>query len=136
MKKLCMYQDGRSVDVKQFLLTLPDKQRDKFLRQIAMLILPRDTLGRPQVKHFQMDRYRCLYELRDKYQNQLIRIIFAYTSSGDVVLLEAFIKDHKRKTDVALASALEKLRQIENDPTKFLLEVDIRQWIQELLREG
>lgn len=131
-----MYQDDRSVDVKQFLLTLPDKQRGKFLRQIAMLILPRDTLGRPQVKHFQMDRYRCLYELRDKYQNQLIRIIFAYTSSDNVVLLEAFIKDHKRKTDVALASALEKLRQIENNPTQFLLEVDIRQWIQELSREG
>ena len=131
-----MYQDGRSIDVKQFLLTLPDKQRDKFLRQIAMLILPRDTLGRPQVKHFQMDRYRCLYELRDKCQNQLIRIIFAYTSSGNVVLLEAFIKDHKRKTDVALAAALEKLRRIEIDPTQFLLEVDIRQWIQELLREG
>lgn len=101
-----------------------------------MLILPRDTLGRPQVKHFQMDRYRCLYELRDKYQNQLIRIIFAHTSSDNVVLLEAFIKDHKRKTDVALDAALEKLRRIENDPTQFLLEVDIRQWIQELLREG
>lgn len=101
-----------------------------------MLILPRDTLGCPQVKHFQMDRYRCLYELRDKYQNQLIRIIFSYTSSGNVVLLEAFIKDHKRKTDVALAAALEKLRRIENDPAQFLLEVDIRQWIQELWREG
>lgn len=65
MKKLYMYQDDRNTDVKQFLLALPDKQKGKFLRQIAMLILPKDTLGRPQVKHFQMDRYRCLYELRD-----------------------------------------------------------------------
>lgn len=56
MKKLYMYQDDRNTDVKQFLLALPDKQKGKFLRQIAMLILPKDTLGRPQVKHFQMDR--------------------------------------------------------------------------------
>lgn len=131
MKKLYMYQDDRNTDVKQFLLALPDKQKGKFLRQIAMLVLPKDTLGRPQVKHFQMDRYRCLYELRDKYQNQRIRIIFAYTSSGKVILLEAFIKDHKRKTDVALAAALEKLRRIETDPAQFLLKIDIRQWIKE-----
>ncbi len=99
--------------------------------QIAMLILPSDMLGRPQVKHFQMKRYHSLYELRNKYQNTLIRIIFAYTSKENVVLLEAFIKNHKRKTDVALAVALDKLRRIENNPTQFLLEVDIRQWIQE-----
>ena len=96
-----------------------------------MLILPSDMLGRPQVKHFQMKRYRSLYELRNKYQNTLIRIIFAYTSKENVVLLEAFIKNHKRKTDVALAAALDKLRRIENNPTQFLLEVDIRQWLQE-----
>ena len=136
MKKLYMYQDDRNTDVKQFLLALPDKQKGKFLRQIAMLILPKDTLGRPQVKHFQMDRYRCLYELRDIYQTQRIRIIFAYTSSGKVILLEAFIKDHKRKTDVALAAALEKLRRIETDPTQFLLKIDIRQWIKEFSTKG
>ena len=81
--------------------------------------------------HLNLHSYRSLYELRNKYQNTLIRIIFAYTSKENVVLLEAFIKNHKRKTDVALAAALDKLRRIENNPTQFLLEVDIRQWIQE-----
>lgn len=136
MKNLYVYRKVDEADVKQFLFALPDKQRDKFIRQIAMLILPGNILGRPQVKHFQMDRYRCLYEIRDKYQNTLVRIIFAYVADGSVVLLEAFIKDHKRKTDMALAAALEKLRQITNDPAQFLLEVDIRQWIKELSREG
>lgn len=136
MKNLYVYRKADEADVKQFLFALPDKQRDKLIRQIAMLILPGDILGRPQVKHFQMDRYRCLYELRDKYQNTLVRIIFAYVPDGSVVLLEAFIKDHKRKTDMALAAALEKLRQIKNNPAQFLLAVDIRQWIQELSREG
>ena len=131
MKRLFVYQDAETADIKQFVFSLPDKQRNKILTQIAMLILPSDMLGRPQVKHFQMKRYRSLYELRNKYQNTLIRIIFAYTSKENVVLLEAFIKNHKRKTDVALAAALDKLRRIENNPTQFLLEVDIRQWLQE-----
>lgn len=136
MKNLYVYRKADEADIKQFLLALPDKQRDKFIRQIAMLILPGDILGRPQVKHFQMDRYRCLYEIRDKYQNTLVRIIFAYAPDGSVILLEAFIKDHKRKTDVALAAALEKLHRIEKDPAQFLSAVNIRQWIQELSREG
>ena len=117
MKNLYVYRKADETDVKQFLLALPDKQRDKFIRQIAMLILPGDILGRPQVKHFQMDRYRCLYELRDKYQNTLVRIIFAYVADGSVVLLEAFIKDHKRKTDMALAAALEKLHHTAVHPS-------------------
>lgn len=136
MKNLYVYRNVDDADVKQFLLALPDKQRDRFIRQIAMLILPDDILSRPQVKHFQMDRYRCLYEIRDKYQNTLVRIIFAYAPDGSVILLEAFIKDHKRKTDVALAAALEKLHRIEKDPVQFLSAVNIRQWIQELSREG
>lgn len=135
MKNLYVYRNVEDADVKQFLLALPDKQRDRFIRQIAMLILPDDILGRPQVKHFQMDRYRCLYELRDKYQNTLVRIIFTYAPDGSVILLEAFIKDHKRKTDVALAAALEKLRRIKKDPAQFLSAVNVRQWIQELSRE-
>lgn len=135
MKNLYVYRNVDDADVKQFLLALPDKQRDRFIRQIAMLILPDDILGRPQVKHFQMDRYRCLYELRDKYQNTLVRIIFTYAPDGSVILLEAFIKDHKRKTDVALAAALEKLRRIKKDPAQFLSAVNVRQWIQELSRE-
>lgn len=137
MKKLYLYRDARNKDVKQFLLSLPDKQREKLLAQIAMLVLPKDMLGRPQAKHFQMERYRCLYELRDKYQNQLIRIIFSYTSAGNVILLEGFIKDHKRKTDVALAAALDRLHRIECNTEQVLFEVDIRQWIKEFssLRE-
>ena len=39
--------------------------------------------------------------------------LFSYDAVGNVILLEAFIKNHKRKTDAALASA------------HFLLEVDI-----------
>lgn len=130
MKTLYLYQDKGDNAVKRFLQSFPSKQQERLLRQIAMLLLPQ--LGKPPVKHFQMDRYRSLYELRDKYKTTLTRIIFTYDAAGNVILLEAFIKNHKRKTDAALASALAKMRRIELDPTHFLLEVDITDYFKQI----
>lgn len=130
MKTLYLYQDKGDNAVKRFLQSFPSKQQERLLRQIAMLLLPQ--LGKPPVKHFQMDRYRSLFELRDKYKTTLTRIIFTYDAAGNVILLEAFIKNHKRKTDAALASALAKMRRIELDPTHFLLEVDITDYFKQI----
>lgn len=130
MKTLYLYQDKGDNAVKRFLQSFPSKQQERLLRQIAMLLLPQ--LGKPPVKHFQMDRYRSLYELRDKYKTTLTRIIFTYDAAGNVILLEAFIKNHKRKTDAALASALAKMRRIELDPAHFLLEVDITDYFKQI----
>lgn len=123
MKKIYTYQDSGGTAIERFLQCLPSKQQERLLRQIATLLLPQ--LGKTPVKHFQMERYRSLYELRDKYKTTLTRIIFTYDASGNVILLEAFIKNHKRKTDAALASALAKMRRIELDPAHFLLEVNM-----------
>ena len=130
MKTLYLYQDKGDNAVKRFLQSFPSKQQERLLRQIAMLLLPQ--LGKPPVKHFQMDRYRSLFELRDKYKTTLTRIIFTYDAAGNVILLEAFIKNYKRKTDAALASALAKMRRIELDPTHFLLEVDITDYFKQI----
>ena len=130
MKKIYTYQDSGGAAIERFLQSLPSKQQERLLRQIAMLLLTQ--LGKPPVKHFQMDRYRCLFELRDKYKTTLTRIIFTYDAAGNVILLEAFIKNHKRKTDAALASALAKMRRIELDPAHFLLEVDITDYFKQI----
>ena len=130
MKTLYLYQDKGDNAVKRFLQSFPSKQQERLLRQIAMLLLPQ--LGKPPVKHFQMDRYRSLFELRDKYKTTLTRIIFTYDAAGNVILLEAFIKNHKRKTDAALSSALAKMRRIELDPAHFLLEVDITDYFKQI----
>lgn len=122
MKKLYLYRDAGSIPVDQFLRALPESQRIHLLWQIAKLLLPPDAAGKAPVKHFQMERYRGLYEIRDKLQDTLTRIIFTYSASGDVILLEAFIKTHKRTTEAGLASALAKLRRVELDPAQFLLE--------------
>ena len=130
MKALYLYQDAGGTAIERFLQSFPPKQQGRLLRQIAMLLLPQ--LGRPPVKHFQMDRYRSLYELRDKYKTTLTRIIFTYDAAGNVILLEAFIKNRKRKTDAALASALAKMRRIELDPAHFLLKVDITDYFKQI----
>ena len=130
MKTLYLYQDKGDNAVKRFLQSFPSKQQERLLRQIALLLLPQ--LGKPPVKLFQMDRYRSLYELRDKYKTTLTRIIFTYDAAGNVILLEAFIKNHKRKTDAALASALAKMRRIELDPAHFLLEVNITDYFKQI----
>lgn len=130
MKTLYLYQDKGDNAVKRFLQSFPSKQQERLLRQIAMLLLPQ--LGKPPVKHFQMDRYRSLFELRDKYKTTLTRIIFTYDAAGNVILLEAFIKNHKRKTDAGMASSLAKMRRIELDPAHFLLEVDITDYFKQI----
>lgn len=130
MKALYLYQDTGGTAIEQFLQHFPLKQQKRLLRQIAMLLLPQ--LGKPPVKHFLMKKYRLLYELRDKYKTTLTRIIFTYDASGNVILLEAFIKNHKRQTDAALASALAKMRRIELDPAHFLLEADIMDYFNKI----
>lgn len=129
MKKLYVYQDSDEIIIEQFLQAFPSKQQERLLRQIAMLLLPPETLGKPPVKHFQMDKYRRLFEVRDKFKCTLTRIIFTFDKNGNIILLDAFIKNHKRKTDAALEAALTKLRRIELDPAQFLFEFDIFDYI-------
>ena len=133
MKILYTYHDLGGDAIKQFLQTLHPKQQERLLWFITMLLLPRDTIGKPPVKHFQMDRYRRLFELRDKYKTTLSRVIFTYDSKGNVIILEAFIKNHKRKTDAALETALAKLRRIEHDPAQFLLKIDTPDLVRQIV---
>lgn len=132
MKILYTYHDLGGDTIKQFLQTLHPKQQERLLWFITMLLLPRDTIGNPPVKHFQMDRYRRLFELRDKYKTTLSRVIFTYDSAGNVIILEAFIKNHKRQTDAALEAALTKMRRIELDPAHFLLEIDMTDLLKQI----
>ena len=60
----------------------------------------------PYVKHFCIERYQALYELRAKSKN-LVRIIFTLTDDGDILFLTPFIKRHKRNTMQALDRSLD-----------------------------
>jgi hypothetical protein len=71
--------------------------------------LPRE----PTVKHFTIEKYSRLYELRAK-SKVMVRIVFTILDNNDILLLTPFNKKHKRNTMQALDSSLKLLAQVEN----------------------
>ena len=95
-----------------FFGALDEKQRQKRLSLFSMLLqAPAAVMREPYVKHFRIERYQSLYELRAKSKN-LVRIIFTLTEDGDVLFLTPFVKRHKRNTMQALERSLEYLAHI------------------------
>lgn len=93
---------------------LEEKQRQKLLSLFSMLLqAPAAVMREPYVKHFRIERYQALYELRAKSKN-LVRIIFTLTESGDVLFLTPFVKRHKRNTMQALDRSLDYLAHIKD----------------------
>lgn len=89
-----------------FLDNLEEKQRQKLFSLFALLLQAPDAAMRePYVKHFKIERYQALYELRAKSKN-LVRIIFTLTEEGDVLFLAPFIKRRRRDTMQALDVSL------------------------------
>ena len=93
MKLLIAVPAEGSVPLLEFFGLLDEKQRE------------------PYVKHFCIERYQALYELRAKSKN-LVRIIFTLTDDGDILFLTPFIKRHKRNTMQALDRSLDCLTHI------------------------
>ena len=76
---------------------LNEKQRQKLLSLFALMLqAPVSVMREPYVKHFTLERYSSLYELRAKSKT-LVRIIFTMTP---------FVKQHRRDTMQALESSL------------------------------
>ena len=69
---------------------LNEKQRQKLLSLFALMLqAPVSVMREPYVKHFTLERYSSLYELRAKSKT-LVRIIFTMTPDGDVLFLTPF----------------------------------------------
>ena len=101
-----------SVPLLEFFGLLDEKQRQKLLSLFALLLQsPAAVMREPYVKHFCIERYQALYELRAKSKN-LVRIIFTLTDDGDILFLTPFIKRHKRNTMQALDRSLDCLTHI------------------------
>ena len=65
----------------------------------------------PYVKHFCIERYQALYELRAKSKN-LVRIIFTLSDDGDILFLTPLTKRQQRTTMQALDRSLDCLTHI------------------------
>lgn len=121
MKKIYLYTapDG-SVPFLRFLDVTDEKMRDKLLYALKCLVLFPERMTEPQVKHFSIDRYKDLYELRERIRI-LVRIIFTLDKYGNIIILHPFVKRHDRNTMQALESSLRMLGQI-NSHTASLTE--------------
>ena len=100
-------------DLVSFFGLLDSKLRVKLLKQFYLLMthpLPVE----PTVKHFTIERYNKLYELRARSQ-VMVRIIFTIQDDGSILFLVPFIKKHTRNTMQALDSSLKILKQIQSE---------------------
>ena len=71
-------------------------------------------LKEPHFKHFVLEKYKMLYELRER-NKVLVRIIFTI-QDGDIILLAPFIKRQPRDTMKALELSLRMLADIREHP--------------------
>lgn len=106
----------RAAPVARFIDGLDPRLRDKVIRQLAVLPnTPRASLREPHFKHFTLERYRELYELRERGK-VLVRIIFTIRPNGEILLLHGFVKRQSRDTMQALEQSLTVLARLRDRP--------------------
>lgn len=77
---------GQTAPVDAFLKSLEKKLRDKIVWQIFTLArLDKTEMREPHFKHFSLERYSQLYEIREK-GTVLVRIVYTICG-GDIILL-------------------------------------------------
>lgn len=111
MRKLYAYKKENTCPVQKFIDNLNGKIKAKFMFQLSYIMDERNGFVEPYVKHFSMERYRKMYELRLKAAETMIRIIF-YENDGEIVFLYAFHKRDRKDTDKGLETALKILESI------------------------
>lgn len=117
MKNIFVYQPSdRTPQVAAFIDGLEPKLREKLLRQIIPLPrMPPSILREPHYKHFTLERYRSLYEVRAK-NGIAVRIIFTILPGEKVLLLYGFSKRQSRDTMRALEQSLRILAEFRDYP--------------------
>ncbi|MEY8231917.1 type II toxin-antitoxin system RelE/ParE family toxin [Oscillospiraceae bacterium 50-16] len=125
--KLWMMAPGEGIPpLHSFLDNLEEKQRQKIFSLFALLLqVPEVAMQEPYVKHFGIERYQSLYELRAKSKN-MIRIIFTRMENGDILFLAPFIKRRQRDTEKALEHSLRLLALLWDHP-EYAVEYNIRE---------
>lgn len=123
-----MYKnEGAKGQVDTFIKTSNIKIRKKFDFILRYIADERNQFKEPYAKHFSIEKYKRLYELRLKAAGTMVRIIF-YNIDENVILLNAFIKRDKRDTEQALEHALkliEHLDRVAETPVDYLTEVEL-----------
>ena len=125
LRKVFMYcTEDKRVLIKEFLSTANKKVQKKFDFMLKY-IKTEDVLCEPYVKHFSIEKYKMLYELRLKAAGSMVRIIY-FVAGENIILLHAFYKRDRKDTEHALEYALKLLNTFDEsvlEPFEFLAEV-------------
>ena len=128
MRKIYIYKnEGARGQVDTFIKTSNIKIKKKFDFILKYIADEKNQFKEPYVKHFSIEKYKRLYELRLNAAGTMVRIIF-YNIDDNIILLNAFIKRDKRDTEQALEHALkliEHLDRVAETPVDYLSEVEI-----------
>lgn len=110
-----MYSDeqGKS-QIMEFIKNSNPKIRKKYEFILKLIADENNRLKEPYVKHFSIEKYKQLYELRLKAANTMIRIIY-YEADKNIILLHAFVKRDKRDTEKALEYALKLIDKLNRE---------------------
>ena len=126
MRKIYVYRnDAGEIPVLRFIESTHKKIRNKFDFMLHFVKDERNMLCEPYVKHFSIDKYKMLYELRIRANGTMVRVIY-YKAEENIILLHAFFKKSRRDTENALEYALKILSSFDDSalyPTEHLTEV-------------
>ncbi len=114
MRNIYTYFDGAVCPVEIFFQKAAPKIKNKFAFQMRLLADEKTPFCEPHIKHFSIEKYRRMYEIRTKLGSMIIRIIFC-EHDDDIVLLHAFYKKGKKDTEKALEHALKILNFISDE---------------------
>ena len=114
MRKVYVFADDRNCFVEAFFQKADKKIQNKFKYQLEYIKNEQNVFAEPHVKHFSIEKYRQLYELRIKAAGPMVRVIF-YEHGGEIILLHAFYKRDRKDTEKALETGLKILHSLLED---------------------
>ena len=128
MRKIYLYNGEQpKLSVHEFINHSNPKVKKKYNFVLKLIAEDKNCMREPYVKHFAIEKYKQLYELRLKAASAMVRIIF-YEVDDVIILLHAFVKRNRRDTEQALEYSLkiiERLNREALNPLEQLEEVTI-----------
>lgn len=120
MRRIFYSKEGKE-SISAFLEKADIKVKKKFSYLLGLIRNGKPVLCEPYVKHFSIEKYKALYELRMKAGGTMVRVIYCERENGDIIFLYAFYKKDKRDTQKALDYSLKLLELVdENELTEIL----------------
>lgn len=96
--------DNGDQPVKDYLLSLPSKERALVVKDIKILELKGNTIREPKSKI--VDRKERIFELRSKTNSGTSRIFYFFFSGNKLILTNGFLKKTKKTPKKELEKAI------------------------------